>query len=137
MIGGLRCANPPYGLRTTKGSRDRDPAFDNRPTRSGISDPESSSGYQAPAQRVCRMEREMIKSGLLSAALVAAAMFATPAMARSSHGATRHLAADAYAGFGASHADGAVGIRVPRIGAHAAPAAAGRTCDVGDNERIC
>src|ERR1044072_1991803 len=92
MIGGLRCANPPYGLRTTKGSRDRDPGFDNRPTLSGIAEPESSSGYRAPAQRVCRMERDMIKSKFLSAALVAAAVFATPAMARTHHGASRHLA---------------------------------------------
>ena len=37
----------------------------------------------------------MTKSKLLSAALVAAAMLATPAMARTSHVTSRHLAADA------------------------------------------
>src|SRR3954467_3890268 len=106
-------------------SRDRDPAIDHRLTRSGISDPESGSGYRSPEQRVCRMEREMIRSRLLSVALVAAAMFATPAMARASHGAAGHLAADAHAGVGASH----VGIRTPRVGAHAATAPAAATCD--------
>jgi len=90
-----------------------------------------------PAHRVCRMEREMIKSRILSAALVAAAMFATPAMACASHGASRHIAADAHAGVGARQVDGAVGIRAPRVGAHAAPASAAATCDVGDSERIC
>lgn len=80
----------------------------------------------------------MIKSRLLSAALIAAAMFVTSAMARSSHGASRHLAAaDAHAGVGASHVDGPVGIRSPRVGAHAAPGSAAATCDVGDSERIC
>jgi hypothetical protein len=56
----------------------------------------------------------MTKLKLLSAALIAAAMFATPAVARTSHVTSRHRAMDAYA--------------TPPDG---------ENCDVGDNPRIC
>lgn len=80
----------------------------------------------------------MIKSGLLAAALVSAAMFATPAMARTSAVTSRHLAADADPGLPPGHAvHGSLGMRTPRVGAPAAPFPAGGTCDVGDNERVC
>ena len=80
----------------------------------------------------------MITSRLLAAALVAAAMFATPASARTSAVTSRHLAAVADPGLPTGHAvDGFLSMRVPRLGAHVAPAAAGGTCDVGDNERVC
>ena len=67
---------------------------------------------------------------LPSAALIAAAMLATPAVARTSHVTSRHRA-------NASAFDGRVGILVPRVGAsHPAPAD-GENCDVGDNPFIC
>ena len=74
---------------------------------------------------------------LLSAALIAAAMLATPAMARTSHVTSRHLAEDANASASptARYIDGRVGIRAPRVGA-TAPSDGG-TCDVGDNPFIC
>jgi hypothetical protein len=91
-----------------------------------------------PEQRACKMEKEMIKSGLLTAALVAAAMIATPAMAYTGAVTSRHLAANANPGVALGHpVEGSVGMRTPHVGAHAAPASAGTTCDVGDNERVC
>jgi hypothetical protein len=73
----------------------------------------------------------MTKSKLLSAALIAAAMLATPAMARTNHVTSRHLAADANASASPTahhiHIHGPVGIRAPR----------GENCDVGDNPFIC
>jgi hypothetical protein len=42
------------------------------------------------------MEQEMTRSKLLSAALVATAMLATPAVARTDHAASRHIAMDAH-----------------------------------------
>ena len=81
----------------------------------------------------------MTKLKLLSAALIAAAMLATPAMARTSHVTSRHLAehANASASPTAHYIHGPVGIRAPRLGAFAtAPSDAG-TCDVGDDPRIC
>ena len=52
----------------------------------------------------------MAKLKVLSAALIAAAMVATPAMARESHVSSRHLAEDSYAstggGFGGTPSDG-------------------------------
>ncbi len=84
------------------------------------------------------VEKEMIKSGLLAAAWVAATMFATPAMARTSAVASRHLTADAIPGVLPGHAvDGFVTMRTPRVGGHVAPVPAGGTCDMGDNERVC
>ena len=81
----------------------------------------------------------MTELKLLSAALIATAMLATPAMARKSHVTSRHLAEDANASASptAHYIHGPVGIRAPRLGAFAtAPSDAG-TCDVGDDPRIC
>ena len=81
------------------------------------------------------MEREMTNSTLLSPALIAAAMLATPATARTSHShvTSRHLAVDAKASVSptAHYFSGPVGIRAPRV-----PSDVG-TCDVGDNPHIC
>ena len=78
---------------------------------------------------------------LLSAALIAAAMLATPAMARTNHVTSRHLAEDANASASptAHHTDidGPVGIRAPRVGAFPPAPPDGENCDVGDNPRIC
>jgi hypothetical protein len=81
----------------------------------------------------------MTKLKLLSAALIAAAMFATPAVARTSHVISRHRAMDAYASASpiARHIDGRVGISAPRVGAFATAPSDGGTCDVGDNPFIC
>jgi hypothetical protein len=80
----------------------------------------------------------MTKLKLLSAALIAAAMFATPAMARASHVTSRHRAKDANASASptARYIDGRVGISAPR-GALPPASPDGENCDVGDNPRIC
>jgi hypothetical protein len=72
---------------------------------------------------------------LLSAALIAAAMFAAPAVAQTSHVTSRHGAehANASASPTAHYSNGRVGISAPRVGAPAD----GENCDVGDNEHIC
>ena len=79
----------------------------------------------------------MIK--LLSAALIAAAMLATPTMARESHVTSRHHAehANASASANARHIDGRVGIPAPRVGAFPPAPPDGENCDVGDNPFIC
>jgi hypothetical protein len=81
----------------------------------------------------------MTKSKLPTAALIAAAMLATPAMARTSHVTSRHLAVHANSSVSrtAHYISGPVGIRAPRVGAFATAPSAGQTCDVGDNPRIC
>jgi hypothetical protein len=81
----------------------------------------------------------MTKCKSLSAALIAAAMLATPAMACTRHVTSRHLAKDANASASptARHIDGRVGIRAPRAGAFATRPAPGGVCDVGDNPFIC
>jgi len=63
----------------------------------------------------------MTKLKLLSAALIASAMLATPAMARESHVTSRHLAQDANASAcsPARYIDGRVCIPAPRVGAFA------------------
>lgn len=63
----------------------------------------------------------MTKLKLLSAALIAAGMLATPAMARTSHVTSRHLAQDANASASptARFIDGRVCIPAPRVGAFA------------------
>ena len=63
----------------------------------------------------------MTKLKLLSAALIAAAMVATPAMARESHVTSRHLAEDANASttHGARYIDGHLCYPAPRVGAFA------------------
>jgi hypothetical protein len=80
----------------------------------------------------------MTKLKLLSAALIAAAILATPAMARESHVTSRHRAehANASASPTARYVDGRVGIRAPRVGVPPAPPD-GENCDVGDNPFIC
>ena len=60
----------------------------------------------------------MTKLKLLSAGLIAAAMFAAPAMARENHGTSRHLATDAGAA-GPRYVDGALCYPAPRVGAFA------------------
>jgi hypothetical protein len=81
----------------------------------------------------------MTKLKLLSAALIAAAMFATPAMARASHVTSRHRAKDGSASASptARYIDGRVGISAPRVGALPPASPDGENCDVGDNPRIC
>jgi hypothetical protein len=81
----------------------------------------------------------MTKSKLLSAALIAAAMLATPAMARTSHVTSRHLAVDANASVSpaAHYMSGLVGTRAQHVGAFATAPSDGGTCDVGDSPRIC
>jgi hypothetical protein len=81
----------------------------------------------------------MTKLKLLSAALIAAAMLATPAMARTSHVISRHLAEDANASASptARYIDGRVGIRAPRVGAFATAPSDRGTCDVADNPFMC
>jgi hypothetical protein len=63
----------------------------------------------------------MTKLKLLSAAMIAAAMLATPAMARESGVAARHVARDANArtDFGARYVDGQVCTPAPAVGAFA------------------
>ena len=63
----------------------------------------------------------MTKLGLLSAGLIAAAMLATPAMARQGHVTSRHLAADTHgsAAPAARYIDGRVCYPAPRVGAFA------------------
>jgi len=81
----------------------------------------------------------MTKPKLLSAALIAAAMLATPAMARTSSVALRYLAEDANANAAPAphHISGSVSIRTPRVGAFATAPADGGTCDIGDSPRVC
>jgi hypothetical protein len=81
----------------------------------------------------------MRKLKLLWAALIAAAMFATPAMARTSHVTSRHRAKDANASASPAvpYIDGRVGISAPRVGAFPPAHPDGENCDVGDNPFIC
>ena len=81
----------------------------------------------------------MTKLKLVSAGLIAAAVFATPAMARESHVTSRHHAehANASASANARHIDGRVGIPAPRVGAFPPAPPDGENCDVGDNPFIC
>jgi hypothetical protein len=81
----------------------------------------------------------MTKSKLLPATLIAAAMLATPAMARTSHVTSRHLSDDANASVSSTvhYINGPAGIRAPRVGAFALAPSDGGTCDVGDSARVC
>ena len=77
---------------------------------------------------------------LLSAALIAAVMLATPAMARTSHVTSRHRRANdanASASPTAHHIDGRVGISAPSVGPFPPAPPDGENCDVGDNPFIC
>ena len=74
----------------------------------------------------------MTKAKLLSAALIAAAMLATPAMARESQVNSRHLALDANASIApvARFTDGRLCQRAPAVGAFAtAPWDNGPPCE--------
>jgi hypothetical protein len=75
----------------------------------------------------------MTKPKLLSAALIAAAMFAAPAVARTSHVISWQGTEHASVSPAARYFDGRAGISAPRV---AAPADE-ENCDVGDNPRIC
>ncbi len=75
----------------------------------------------------------MAKLKFLSAALIAAASLATPAMARTSHETSWHRAR----GINASAFDGSIGISAPRVGAFPPALPDGENCDVGDNPHIC
>ena len=81
----------------------------------------------------------MTKLKLLSAALIATAMIATPAMARTSHVTSRHRAKDANASASptARYTDGRVGISAPRVAAFPSAPPHRENCDVGDNPFIC
>jgi len=81
----------------------------------------------------------MIKLKFLSAALIAATMLATPAVARTSHVSSRHRPRGAYASASptARYMDGRVGISAPRVGAFLPTPPDGENCDVGDNPFIC
>jgi hypothetical protein len=75
---------------------------------------------------------------LLSAGVIAAAMLATPAMARDNYLAKRHVAgeADTRTSPTTRYSDGRISIPAPRVGALPAPPD-GENCDVGDNPFIC
>jgi hypothetical protein len=75
---------------------------------------------------------------LLSAGVIAAAMLATPAMARENHTAKRHVAGETNVRTvpTARHFDERAGNPAPRVGALPAPPD-GENCDVGDNPFIC
>ena len=81
----------------------------------------------------------MTKLKLPSAALIAAAMLATPAMARTSHVTSWHRAkhANESASPTARYIDGRVGISAPRVAAFPPAPPHGENCDVGDNPFIC
>jgi hypothetical protein len=81
----------------------------------------------------------MSKLKLPSAALIAAAMLATPAMARTGHVTSWHHAkhANASASPTVRYFDGRLGISAPRVGAFPSAPPDGENCDVGDNPRIC
>jgi hypothetical protein len=75
---------------------------------------------------------------LLSAGVIAAAMLATPVMARDNYSAGRHVAREAntITSPTARYHEGHVGIPAPRVGALPEPPD-GENCDVGDNPFIC
>ena len=81
----------------------------------------------------------MTKLKLLSAALIATATLATPAMARTSHVTSRHRArgANASASPTARYIHSRLGISAPRLGAFPPAPPKGGNCDVGDNPFIC
>jgi hypothetical protein len=81
----------------------------------------------------------MTRLELLSAALIAAATLATPAIARTSHVTSRHRTkgANASAFPTAHYNDGHVVISAPRVAAFPPAPPDGENCDVGDNPFIC
>jgi prepilin-type processing-associated H-X9-DG protein len=81
----------------------------------------------------------MTKFKLLSAALIAAAMLAPPAMARTSQVHSRYLERDTGSSTfpNASFIDGHVAFPAPSVGAFLPTPPDGEDCDVGDNARVC
>lgn len=82
----------------------------------------------------------MIKSKFLLAPLIAVAVLATPAMARTNHVTPRQLVDYANAGVSPTahyNINGPVGIRMSRVRTFAPAPSYARTCDVGDNPRVC
>jgi hypothetical protein len=81
----------------------------------------------------------MTNRNFLWAALISAAMIATPAIARTSYVISRHHAHDANAGASptSNHIHRRVGISAPYVSALPAAPTGGGNCDVGDNPRIC
>ena len=81
----------------------------------------------------------MTTHNALSAALIGAAMIATPAIARTSHEISLHHAQDANASASptANHIHGRVGISASHVSAVRPAPPDGENCDVGDNPRIC
>jgi hypothetical protein len=72
----------------------------------------------------------MTKLALLSTALIAVSMFATPAMARKGHATSRHVAVDANAMPGMGYIGGRPCRLAPRVGAFAtAPWENGPPCE--------
>jgi hypothetical protein len=81
----------------------------------------------------------MTRLKVISAALIAAAMLATPAVARSSHVTYSRLfeeGSNATARSTARYFDGHVGVSDPQVNALPTPPD-GENCDVGDNPRVC
>ena len=121
-------------------SRDRDSVLENKLTRSGIREFGCKSGYQITRSNgLAAWRKKLTKSKLLLAPLIAVAVLATPATARTSHATPRYLADDANAGVSptAHYINGPVGIRVPHVRTFAPAPSGGDTCDVGDNPRVC
>jgi len=81
----------------------------------------------------------MTRPNPLSAAVMAAAMLVTPAMARTGHMTSWHHAGDANASASpaARYFDGRVRIPAPRVGASLSAHPPGGICDEGDNPFIC
>jgi hypothetical protein len=75
----------------------------------------------------------------LSAALISAAMLATPAIASTSHMTSWHRAADANPSASPTNHDfdGRAGIRAPRVGGSLPEPPDGENCDWGDDPHIC
>lgn len=74
---------------------------------------------------------------LLLAPLIAVAVFAAPATARTSHVTSQHLADDANARVSPTALNGPAGIRAARDRTFAPAPSDGGTCDVGDNPHAC
>jgi hypothetical protein len=81
----------------------------------------------------------MTTHNVLSAALIGAAIIATPAIARTSHVISRHHALDANASASptAQHIHDRVGISASYASPFPPAPLDGGTCDVGDNPRVC
>jgi hypothetical protein len=81
----------------------------------------------------------MTKLKVLSAALIAAAMFALPATARTSHESSRYVAGDTNSSTfpAASFVHDHAGISAPSVGAFLRAPPDGENCDVGDNPEVC